>query len=151
MRTTPRNSSATTSKKAASEHSRVQQRWRISSLPLFTSGGDPGPSFVDLLRRTRHPATTLPAGAADMVGTVGGRLGGLAPTPLPAVVHGTTIVALRYDNGVVVAGDRRATRVIDAVLRFKIVGIGRRPMLIQRRTDFDPALRNTVPSHLSFI
>jgi hypothetical protein len=26
--------------------------------------------------------------------------------------------------------------VIDAVLRFKIVGIGRGPMLIQRRTDF---------------
>jgi proteasome beta subunit len=76
---------------------------------MFTSGGDPGPSFVDLLRRTRHPATTLPAGAPDMVGTAGGRLGGLAPTPLPAVVHGTTIVALRYDNGVVVAGDRRAT------------------------------------------
>lgn len=80
------------------------------SLPLFPSGGDPGPSFVELLRRTRHAGAQVPAGAlADMVSTAGRPPGGLAPTSLPGVAHGTTIVALRYDNGVVVAGDRRAT------------------------------------------
>ncbi|MGO9964962.1 MAG: proteasome subunit beta [Acidimicrobiales bacterium] len=80
------------------------------SLPLFPSGSDPGPSFVELLRRTRHEEVQAPAAAlADMVATAGRHLSGLVPTSLPPVVHGTTIVALRYDNGVVVAGDRRAT------------------------------------------
>jgi proteasome beta subunit len=32
-----------------------------------------------------------------------------APEPAPAVTHGTTICALRYADGVVMAGDRRAT------------------------------------------
>ncbi len=79
------------------------------SLPLFPSGSDPGPSFVELLRRTRNAGAQVPAGGlADIVSTAGPP-GGLATTWLPGVAHGTTIVALRYDNGVVVAGDRRAT------------------------------------------
>ena len=61
-------------------------------MPLFPPGDDPGPSFVALTRRT-----------------------GLVPVPPgdrlepDQVTHGTTVVALRYAHGVVMAGDRRAT------------------------------------------
>ena len=62
------------------------------SLPVFGMGQDPGPSFFELLRRT-------------------GGLGDTAPQSAPGaqVPHGTTIVAIRYADGVVMAGDRRAT------------------------------------------
>jgi proteasome beta subunit len=61
------------------------------TLPLFPPGRDPGPSFVEVLRAS-----------------------GVAPFPVPTepmhkVTHGTTIVAVRYTDGVVMAGDRRAT------------------------------------------
>ena len=64
------------------------------SLPLFPTG-DPGPSFSELLKR----------------------VGGDAPVPqgggggdsAPQVTHGTTVVAIRYAEGVIMAGDRRAT------------------------------------------
>jgi proteasome beta subunit len=72
------------------------------SLPLFPSGGDPGPSFTELLRRTRSDG-------APAVSEVARQLSGVAVGPIPGVAHGTTVVALRYDSGVVVAGDRRAT------------------------------------------
>ena len=65
-------------------------------LPLFPSGDDPGPSFAALLRHTDPTRPLLPA-----VDTARG-----AP---PSVAHGTTVVALRYAEGVVMAGDRRAT------------------------------------------
>jgi len=61
------------------------------SLPFFSPTDSPGPSFVDLVQRQ-----------------------GLQPTP-PVdvsdlnVPHATTCVALRYKDGVVLAGDRRAT------------------------------------------
>jgi proteasome beta subunit len=61
------------------------------ALPLFSPSEDPGPDFVGLLKRSGVPPT--------------------APTSegvLP-VRHGTTVVALRYADGVVMAGDRRAT------------------------------------------
>src|SRR5438093_8458213 len=61
------------------------------SLPSFPSGDDPGPSFSTLLRRSGEEPLRVQAEAA------------FAPT------HGTTIVALRYADGVVMAGDRRAT------------------------------------------
>lgn len=65
------------------------------TLPLFAPGQDPGPNFVDLLRRMGHePLVTAPAGD----GTDG-----------LAIRHGTTIVAMRYADGVIMAGDRRAT------------------------------------------
>jgi proteasome beta subunit len=64
-------------------------------LPLFATGDDPGPSFSALLRRT-SPATALLPG----VDASGGPL---------TVRHGTTVVALRYAEGVIMAGDRRAT------------------------------------------
>src|SRR5205085_1834032 len=60
------------------------------AFPLFSPEHDPGPSFAELLRRV-----------------------GLAPaTPgekLEGVTHGTTVIAIRYADGVVMAGDRRAT------------------------------------------
>jgi len=66
-----------------------------SPLPFFAAGTDPGASFVDLLRRV---APDKVPGATTGTGTLG-----------PEITHGTTIVAVRYDRGVVMAGDRRAT------------------------------------------
>src|SRR4051812_10356083 len=65
------------------------------SLPLFPSN-DPGPSFSELLKR-------LGADAVVPEGTGGGG------DSAPQVTHGTTVVAIRYADGVVMAGDRRAT------------------------------------------
>jgi proteasome beta subunit len=80
------------------------------SLPFFPSGSDPGPSFVELLRQTRAAGARLPSGAgSEIVGSAGRQPAGFAATLIPGITHGTTVVALRYDNGVVVAGDRRAT------------------------------------------
>ena len=67
-----------------------------TTLPLFGPGFDPGPSFVDVLRRTAPHA--LP----------GAGLSGSATPPFE-ITHGTTVVAIRFDGGVVMAGDRRAT------------------------------------------
>jgi proteasome beta subunit len=66
-------------------------------LPLFAPGLDPGPSFADLLRRVapeRLPGSGL-AGSE--------RAGGVE------IAHGTTVLAIRYADGVLMAGDRRAT------------------------------------------
>jgi proteasome beta subunit len=80
------------------------------SLPFFPSGSDPGPSFIELLRQTRAAGARLPSGAgSEIVGPAGRQPAGFAATLIPGITHGTTVVALRYDNGVVVAGDRRAT------------------------------------------
>lgn len=48
---------------------------------------------------------------ADFVRTVDQRLlpSAAGQTPIPDVPHGTTILALLFDDGVVIAGDRRAT------------------------------------------
>ena len=58
--------------------------------PRFAPGEDPGPSFVELLRRT---GMTPPAPTSQ----------------IENVTHATTCVAVRYADGVVMAGDRRAT------------------------------------------
>jgi proteasome beta subunit len=63
------------------------------TLPNFLPGDDPGPDFAALVRR----AGLSPA-APD--GPVDARF---------SVTHGTTCVAIRYADGVVMAGDRRAT------------------------------------------
>src|SRR5512134_1013579 len=66
-------------------------------MPTFKIGDDPGSNFPELLRRVGlHPAAAMSStsGVSDVV------------RDLP---HATTCVALRYDNGVVMAGDRRAT------------------------------------------
>src|SRR4051794_20765574 len=65
------------------------------TLPLFPPADRPGPDFVGLLRRLGHeplgPRTTG-AGSAEYADT-----------------HATTICSLRYADGVIMAGDRRAT------------------------------------------
>ncbi|MGH9177368.1 MAG: proteasome subunit beta [Acidimicrobiales bacterium] len=60
------------------------------NLPLFSPAEDPGPSFSTLWRRVRG---VEPSFEVDE----------------QRVTHGTTIVAVRYAGGVVMAGDRRAT------------------------------------------
>ncbi|MGD0082597.1 MAG: proteasome subunit beta [Acidimicrobiales bacterium] len=80
------------------------------SLPFFPTGDDPGPSFIDLLRRSAPTAGNLQPRGLPVSGvnpSAGPRSGDL-PTR-SGVPHGTTIVALRFAGGVVVAGDRRAT------------------------------------------
>lgn len=66
------------------------------SMPFFPPQEDPGPSFSTLLRRLGAPG--LPS-LDHVTGTASG-------VDLP---HGTTICALRYTEGVIMAGDRRAT------------------------------------------
>ena len=61
-------------------------------LPFFSVDTDPGPDFAGLVRRVglQPPDPTSHDGSA-------------------AITHGTTCVAVRYVDGVVMAGDRRAT------------------------------------------
>jgi proteasome beta subunit len=61
------------------------------TLPFFDPRDDPGPSFTGLLRRVHGDPPAFPV------------------DPAFQVTHGTTITALRYADGVVMAGDRRAT------------------------------------------
>ncbi|MEM1333726.1 MAG: proteasome subunit beta [Actinomycetota bacterium] len=66
-------------------------------MPFFRPGDDPGANFPELLRRvglTREQPAAQPG--VDVMASLG-------------VPHATTCVALRYDGGVVMAGDRRAT------------------------------------------
>jgi proteasome beta subunit len=66
-----------------------------SALPGTASGGLS--SFSDYLRR--EAPELLPVS-----------FGGDAVTPSSALPHGTTIVALKYPGGVLIAGDRRSTQ-----------------------------------------
>jgi proteasome beta subunit len=59
-------------------------------LPIFSPGDDPGPDFASLL--SRSAPHILAGAAADL-----------------DVVHATTVVALRFADGIIMAGDRRAT------------------------------------------
>jgi proteasome beta subunit len=60
------------------------------TLPIFSSGQDPGPSFSELLRRMNGDQPLLRnTGAVE-------------------ITHGTTIVALRYAEGVVYPADRHS-------------------------------------------
>ncbi len=64
------------------------------AMPVFTPGDDPGSSFPELLRRTRCGAAGRCAATIEALGTM---------------PHATTCVAMRFADGVVMAGDRRAT------------------------------------------
>ena len=59
-------------------------------LPLFDATTDPGPDFSALVQRSNIAMPV--AGDADL-----------------NLAHGTTIVALKFADGVIMAGDRRAT------------------------------------------
>ena len=61
------------------------------SMPMFQPGADPGSNFPELLKRVG-----LASASGDSVGDL-------------SVPHATTCVALRFTDGVVMAGDRRAT------------------------------------------
>jgi len=63
------------------------------NLPIFLPQNDPGPSFSELLRRTGFHHEI------EFDGTV----------PVESYRHGTTCVAIRFVDGVLMAGDRRAT------------------------------------------
>jgi proteasome beta subunit len=80
---------------------------------MFPPGQDPGPNFHELLRRLGLVPFSMSEPGA-----------GVSVTPLPGlpnpatyrsdgaafqVAHGTTICAVRYGDGVIMAGDRRAT------------------------------------------
>lgn len=65
-------------------------------MPFFSPPDDPGSNFPDLLRRIGHDAAASAAAGKLAVDDLG-------------VSHATTCVALRYEGGVVMAGDRRAT------------------------------------------
>jgi proteasome beta subunit len=72
------------------------------TLPSFPKGSDPGPSFTGLLQQVGRDPFAPPPGRA------------LPPdpgSPGPGFVdrHATTIVAVTYADGVVMAADRRAT------------------------------------------
>ena len=72
------------------------------TLPLFSTTEDPGPDFAGLIRRLQVPLlpTVAPAAAASA---------GPAGAGAREFRHGTTVVALRFADGIVMAGDRRAT------------------------------------------
>jgi proteasome beta subunit len=67
-----------------------------SALPGIATGGFS--SFTDHLRRAAPELLPARMSAADAI------------TPTSALPHGTTIVALMYPGGVLIAGDRRSTQ-----------------------------------------
>ncbi len=71
------------------------------TLPVFKPWDDPGPNFAGLLGHLDHRMVPLADAGSGMVAGGADRL--------PAIAHGTTVVASKYGNGVVIAGDRRAT------------------------------------------
>ncbi len=63
------------------------------TLPLFSASDDPGPSFAGLLHRIGlDPAYKIDASGSAL-----------------EITHGTTVVAAKFADGVVIGGDRRAT------------------------------------------
>lgn len=72
------------------------------TLPVFETHNDPGPSFVNLLAKWGNVDSSRIQGAGSR---------GIAELSIgnTIVPHGTTIAAVRFQDGIVMAGDRRAT------------------------------------------
>jgi proteasome beta subunit len=93
------------------------------SLPMFRPQDDPGPSFTDVLRRVGVDPFAAVAASVPGASVLGGSTSAVPAGALGAAAlgvgvpgaspfdirHGTTIVAIRYVDGVIMAGDRRAT------------------------------------------
>ncbi|MFN8051252.1 MAG: proteasome subunit beta [Acidimicrobiales bacterium] len=69
-------------------------------LPSFSPTDDPGPDFGSLIRKV---------GLGGTPGRTDGRAADSLSSDIAAITHGTTCIAVRYADGVVMAGDRRAT------------------------------------------
>lgn len=65
-------------------------------MPLFSTGDDPGANFPELLRRVGLTPNAASSASSNTLQELG-------------VPHATTCVAVNYGEGVVMAGDRRAT------------------------------------------
>ena len=83
------------------------------TLPMFPPGQDPGPNFTRSAPSARSGAVRRERCRSERRGI---RSGGVPGAPGPytqtapfPVRHGTTICAVRYSDGVLMAGDRRAT------------------------------------------
>lgn len=70
------------------------------TLPAFNPSEDPGPSFAGLLGQLGQRPDPGSAGLGPAVA---------GPEGFPEIIHGTTVVATKFQDGVVIAGDRRAT------------------------------------------
>jgi proteasome beta subunit len=83
------------------------------ALPLFPPESDPGPDFVGLLRQagalSRGNGGGSDGAGSHRSGSYGGGSHNSADAGFGAAPHATTVVALRYADGVIMAGDRRAT------------------------------------------
>lgn len=75
------------------------------TIPFFAAGDDPGPDFAALIQATSRTGTEgiSPASNIQPSGDDPINAGGLM------IPHGTTCTAMKYTDGVVIAGDRRAT------------------------------------------
>lgn len=91
------------------------------NLPYFELGSDPGPSFSRLL-------VSLDVPLAAALGSSVSTLTSDALAAQAVVPHGTTIASLRFSDGVILAGDRRATsgNVISERTMNKVAQAGRR-------------------------
>ncbi|HTV11269.1 MAG TPA: proteasome subunit beta [Acidimicrobiales bacterium] len=90
------------------------------TLPMFPPGDAPGPDFAEVLRRTRlspfgcggalfgASVAGPPSPGHFTTGAVSEPVRGLG-RPDMQIPHATTICAVRYSEGVIMAGDRRAT------------------------------------------
>ena len=77
-------------------------------LLMFEPRDDPGPSFAALLRESHPSAVPISGAQAASLENAGQVRASRLPAELP-LRHGTTVAAIRYVDGVVMAGDRRAT------------------------------------------
>jgi proteasome beta subunit len=79
------------------------------TLPIYRAMDDPGPSFMELLTRTGQGPRWTHSEPVDLSALQGAHGGASQVAASGAFPHATTVVAIRYADGIVMAGDRRAT------------------------------------------